>query len=134
MMTPLARSIPFRLAVSLALTVAMAWLSLVPGYPDEDDPALVVAVGTVPALVQNTMHLVLYAALTLLWAATLVRSVTRPAHWAAVLVFLYGGALEVAQILVPGRYPSLLDIVLNGTGVVLGAALATALIARVRPA
>lgn len=34
------RAIPVRLAVSLALTGIIAYLSLVPGYPEEDDPAM----------------------------------------------------------------------------------------------
>ncbi|MFW5724124.1 MAG: hypothetical protein ACOCWF_06115, partial [Halochromatium sp.] len=89
MIAALFRSLPLRLALSLALTGAIAFLSLIPGYPEEDDPALVVALGTVPSLFQNAMHLVLYAVLTLFWAAALARF-GRLRRWGAIGVFVYG--------------------------------------------
>jgi VanZ family protein len=121
------RAIPVRLAASLALTVIIAYLSLVPGYPEEDDPALVQAVALVPSLLQNTMHCALYAVLTVLWAATLVRW-KRPILWAACFAAGYGALLEYAQLFVPGRYPGLLDIGLNTLGVLIGSALAASLL------
>ncbi|NBC48576.1 MAG: hypothetical protein GVY22_11405 [Gammaproteobacteria bacterium] len=121
------RAIPVRLAASLALTLSIAYLSLVPGYPTEDDPALVRTVALVPSLLQNAMHCALYALLTLLWAAVLVRW-KRPILWAACFAIGYGVLLEYAQRFVPGRYPGLLDIGLNTLGVVIGAALAASLL------
>ncbi len=127
MIAALFRSLPLRLALSLALTGAIAFLSLIPGDPEADDPALVVALGTVPSLFQNAMHLVLYAVLTLFWAAALAHF-GRLRRWGAIGVFLYGVMLEIAQFFVAGRYASWLDLGLNGAGVLLGAALAARLI------
>lgn len=120
------RAFPIRAGASLILTAVIGYLSLVPGYPNEDDPALAQAVALVPSLLQNTLHCVLYALLTVLWAIALVR-LRRPILWAASFAFSYGVLLEYAQLFVPGRYPGLLDIGLNTLGVLIGAALAASL-------
>lgn len=66
-------------------------------------------------------HLVLFSVLSVL----LVRSlgwagVRRHLFFAVVLSFLYGAALEIAQIAVEGRQMDLLDFVANGLGAVVG--------------
>ncbi len=120
---------PLRLAASLALTGAIVFLSLVPGYPQEDDAQLLLIVASVPSLLQNTMHFVLYGLLTLFWALTLARfqRFKRPVFWAAVLASGIGIALEYGQLFVPGRYASLMDIGLNTGGVIIGVVLAKTL-------
>ncbi|MBK5929133.1 VanZ family protein [Halochromatium salexigens] len=126
MITALFRSIPIRLGASLALTGAIAFLSLVPGYPQEGDAKLVVMIGSVPSLLQNAMHVALYALLTVLWAAALVRF-KRPILLAALFATGYGALLEFAQLFASGRYASLFDIGLNTAGVLIGVAVAASL-------
>ncbi|MEA3641429.1 MAG: VanZ family protein [Lamprobacter sp.] len=125
----LLQSIPFRVAVSLCLTAAVILLSLLPGYPAEDDAKLLLIVASVPSVLQNTMHLVLYALLALCWAAAFEPG-QRPILWAAALVTALGILLESAQLLVPGRYASLWDIGLNSAGVLIGSLAAGSLARR----
>lgn len=134
MIAALFRSIPIRLGASLALTGAIAFLSLVPGYPQEGDAKLIVVIGSVPSLLQNAMHVALYALLTVLWAVALVR-LKRSILLAAIFATGYGALLEFAQLFAPGRYASLLDIGLNTAGMLIGVALAASLAGvRQRPA
>ncbi len=123
----LLHSIPIRVAASLALTGVVVLLSLLPGYPAEDDAQLLLLVATVPSPLQNAMHFVLYGLLTLLWAAAFEERYKRPILWAAILAIGIGVLLEYAQLLVPGRYSSLLDIGLNTAGVLIGIVLAISL-------
>lgn len=122
----LLHSIPVRVAASLALTGVVVLLSLLPGYPAEDDARLLLLVATVPSPLQNAMHFVLYGLLTLFWAAALERY-KRPILWAATLAIGIGVLLEYAQLFVPGRYSSLLDIGLNTAGVLIGILVAISL-------
>jgi hypothetical protein len=117
-----------RLGLALALTAFVALLSLIPGTPVEGDSQLVVSVAAVPPALQNAMHLVLYGVLAVLWSWALERGHGRFAL-AAAGVIAYGCVLELAQLAVPGRFASLLDVALNTAG----AALAT-LALRVRRA
>lgn len=122
----LLHSIPVRVTASLALTGVVALLSLLPGYPTEDDAQLLLVVATVPSPLQNAMHFVLYGLLTLFWAAALERY-ERPLLGAATLSISIGVLLEYAQLFVPGRYSSLLDIGLNTAGVLIGIVVAISL-------
>lgn len=110
---------PLRMMASLALTAAVVFLSLVPGYPVEGDGLLLVSIGSVPSPLQNAMHFVPYGLLTLFWAAALSRS-SRPTLYAVTLVVGLGLVLEFAQLFAPGRYASLLDVGLNTAGVLVG--------------
>ena len=111
---------PARLGLALALTALVALLSLIPGTPLEGDSQLVLSVAAVPSTLQNAMHLVLYGALAVLWSWALERGHGRLAL-AAAGVIAYGCVLELAQLAVPGRFASVLDVALNTAGVALAA-------------
>jgi VanZ family protein len=128
---PTTRRTPLYLAASGALTAAVALLSLIPGTPQEGDSQLVVTVAAVPSALQNAMHLVLYGTLMILWSLTVTSGGRRLVLVAALLV-LYGIALELCQLAVPGRFASTLDALLNSAGVLLGLLLLAAG-RRVRP-
>jgi xanthine/uracil permease len=125
----LLRSLPLRVGASLILTAVVIFLSLVPGYPAEDDGLLLLSIASVPSPFQNAMHLVLYGLLTVFWAAALVRC-KLPTLCAAILVIGVGILLEFAQVYVPGRCSSLMDIGLNAAGVLIGIPVAIALTRR----
>ena len=62
------------------------------------------------------VHLAGYAVLTFWWAQLVVR-----ARWKlAVLVVLFGVAVELLQGLTPNRHPDPLDVLANSAGVLLG--------------
>lgn len=108
------------LGLAVALTGLVAILSLLPGTPEEGDSQLVLAIAVVPSAFQNVMHLVLYGALASVWFWTLDHAYRRLLLTAS-LVIAYGVALELAQLSVPGRFASVLDVALNTSGVALAA-------------
>lgn len=72
----------------------------------------------VPTL-EVTANVAMFAPLGLLLASS--RRLPRP--WLAVVAALtFSGAIETVQILLPGRYPTLQDVVANTAGAALGAA------------
>jgi VanZ family protein len=62
-------------------------------------------------------------------------SLAYPGKWMAIIVALmaYGGLLEAAQTLIPGRHGHLIDAFASGSGALLGAVAVLLLIYRVRP-
>lgn len=112
--------------LTLAAVVAVVILSTVPGQGTAGDSVFSWVVASTPRLVQKLMHVVVYAILTFLWMWTLegIQSTT----WRLVLALLLttglGIALEWYQISVPGRFGSVLDVLLNFGGSVAGVVLA----------
>ena len=84
--------------------------------------------GVAPTAVlsDKVVHLVAYGVLAGLTCFT-YDVWARRAVLAMAALFLYGVAIEAAQIWVPGREGSLPDIVANTAGIVLGTALASGL-------
>lgn len=83
-------------------------------------------VALTPVLPDKIQHLVAYGALAGLtcWA---YGAWARRAVVAMAALFVFGVAMEAAQSWVPGRESSLLDVVANTAGIVLGTTLATGL-------
>ena len=121
----------FRLATTIAFMVAIAVLSLVPGHPQPGDSAFLWAVAKTPPIVQNIMHVVLYGLLSVLWVWTLaVDQLNRTRPWASavIIVIAFGAGLEVCQLFVPGRFASILDVLSNSIGALVGVFVAGRLI------
>lgn len=112
-----------RLLVAGGFTLLLGVLSTVPGTGAPDDTGFVWTVAVTPKLLQKSMHVVLYGVLTALWAWTLDGLVprSRAIAAAAVIAFGFGAAMEVYQMNVPGRYGTLVDVLLNTAGVVAAA-------------
>lgn len=108
------------IVLAIGITVLIAFLSLLPGEPLPGDRDFSWLIALTPALVQKPMHIVFYASLVVLWAR--VRS-GMPLSLVAGLAIAYGALLEAAQTYVPGRYGSLIDVLLNSAGVWVGVVL-----------
>ncbi len=112
-------SLPFT-TLTLAYMALLCILSLVPvaesaGHPWYDLRAL-------PPNIQNLCHLPAYGLLALIWIVTF-RSYgsarLQTVMCGALIAALYGVLLELAQAIVPGRYPSISDCVLNVSGILI---------------
>lgn len=70
---------------------------------------------------QNLIHIPAFALLSYLWAQTQKkRSVGNIHFFSAFITILFGCIDELHQMFVPGRYASLVDILLNTTGAIIG--------------
>jgi len=114
--------ISLRWIVTLLLVGAVIVLSVIPGHARSGDSAFVWLVAVTPAPLQKLMHFVIYAGLAWLWAWTL-EGITH--RWlrlaiAFVLTVGLGATLEWYQTRVPGRFGTLLDVLLNTAGAIAG--------------
>ncbi len=97
-------------------------LSAVPGHVSPTDPEIFRIVQWVPARLQNLMHIPAYALLAFTWRWCLggwfaPRKATLLAFTVALL---FGFFEEFFQSFIPGRYPSLTDVLFDGIGALLG--------------
>ena len=104
----------------LSLMGVIFILSSVPGHLD--DQRLRFLTDLDPQL-QNLLHIPLFGILQVLWLRTFAK--LGKFGWKSTVACLvislgYGCLDEFHQMLVPGRYASLMDIALNFTGVVIG--------------
>ncbi|WP_405242418.1 VanZ family protein [Lentisalinibacter salinarum] len=111
-----------RAALTLLLMLLLLVLSLIPGRAEPGDSVFVWAVAMTPTVLQKVMHLLLYGLLAFMWAWTLeaLESVRIRLVVAALLAASFGVVMELAQTQVPGRFGTLVDALLNGTGAALG--------------
>ncbi len=116
--------LPFyiRLLVTLVLVAAVVGISIIPGHARPGDSGFVWLVAATPAPIQKLMHFLVYAGLGWLWVWTLDDVTPRWLRFliAFVLAVGLGAALEWYQTRVPGRFGTLLDVLLNAGGVVAG--------------
>ncbi len=93
-------------------------VSLAPIAPDS-----AVAAGAARRAFNNLLHIPAYGVLTfIVWLALnrLLRRTIDIFTWPAVIAFAYGGLLEALQkFYIPGRDGNMLDLGLNGTGILL---------------
>lgn len=96
----------------------MVVLLVLSGIPDHNiDGSLL---SYVPSTLQNLLHIPAFGLLALLWADRF-RSWKQPIganlSWSAAIAASYGAVTELLQRWVPGRTASLLDVVLDVTGI-----------------
>ena len=120
-----ARVTPRKLHVAFPLLVmaVLYWLSSLPGTPLPEDPAHYGLIYRMPSWMQNALHVPAYAVLawTTWWAlGAWIRVPSARVISACAIASAYGIFDEWHQVFVPGRYASLIDVVLDLTGVAVG--------------
>lgn len=115
-------SVPIRWFITLSFAVLLIVLSVTPGDSQKNDSIFVWLIASTPTLLQKIMHVAAYAALAFLWVWTLEHIKQEPMRLAMAfaLTLGLGIALEWFQTLVPGRFGTLFDIVLNSFGAIAG--------------
>ncbi|MFQ5560907.1 MAG: VanZ family protein [Nitrospinota bacterium] len=105
------------------LTVSLGYmvvLFIISSFPDTAGSENILS--SFPSVFQNMLHIPAFSVLTFLWFRVLKEYHYRDRNAlssAAGLAVLYGAGLELYQASVPGRFPSVIDLVLNLVGVVL---------------
>ncbi len=116
----------FRCFITLAFASLIIILSVTPDKSETDDSIFVWLVATTPSLLQNFLHVSCYAVLTFLivWSLELFGSMLLRLGLALILAVGLGAAMEWYQTMVPGRFGTLGDNLLNGLGALAGLILA----------
>ena len=111
-----------RFAVASALVAGTILVSILPSGDQVSANAFQWIAQSPPPMLQNVMHVVVYAALawSVAWSLEGYASWRRRAATAFLACLALGIALEWLQTLVPGRFGTLLDVGLNMIGVLLG--------------
>ena len=111
-----------RWVITLIFAAIVVALSITPGIARPGDNAFVWLVVNTPAPLQKLMHVVVYAILALLWVWTLepVESPALRIGLAILATIGLGAILEWHQTHVPGRFGTLIDVLLNIAGTLIG--------------
>ena len=98
----------------------MVGLLVISSIPDNGDGGYIL--GFVTPTIQNLLHIPAYGLLALLWIFTLRAhgfTERRIILLATLLSAAYGTIIEFLQILIPGRFASPMDFLLNVAGILL---------------
>ena len=100
----------------------IALLSLTLGRYELGDSRLVWLVAETPNTLQKTFHIIFYGTLTLLllWTLAGLQSRIVKLLTALTLAVAFGIVMEWGQTMVPGRFGTLFDVLLNSAGIFLG--------------
>ena len=112
----------YRWLVTLVFVGIVVILSVTPGRFQTGDSVFVWLVANTPTLLQKIMHVAVYATLALLFMWTLESIESRLIRIALALVFAIGLGviLEWYQTMVPGRFGTIADVLLNVLGAIVG--------------
>jgi len=112
----------WRWLLTLAFVALVIALSVAPGVARPGDSVFEWLVANTATPVQKAMHVAIYAMLAALWFWTLESVDSRILRFALALVVTVGlGALlEWRQTMVPGRFGTLMDVMLNACGAIAG--------------
>ncbi|MDH3416702.1 MAG: VanZ family protein [Gammaproteobacteria bacterium] len=125
-------SIPavYRWLITILFVGLVVILSVTPGRAQPGDSIFVWLVVNTPTPLQKFMHVAIYAALALLlmWSLEAIESLIARIGLTFVLTVSLGAVLEWYQTLVPGRFGTIIDALLNAIGVVVGLLLASFLL------
>ena len=112
-------SVAGNLLLALGYMAGIYWLSSIPGEADPESPLLSGIILWTPPAIQNLAHMPLFGILAWLWYRSLsawINTGQLLSSLAFLLATGFGILDEMHQLLVPGRYASLTDIVLNALG------------------
>jgi len=112
----------YRWLLTILFVGLVVILSVTPGRAQPGDSIFVWLVVNTPTPLQKLMHVAIYAALALLvmWSLEAVESRTARIALTFVLTVSLGAVLEWYQTLVPGRFGTIIDALLNAIGAVAG--------------
>ena len=112
----------YRWALTLALVALIVGLSITPGVARPDDNLFSWLYAGTPPTAQKVFHIIMYALLAFLWMWTLasIESTRLRLGISLLLTLGLGVALEWYQTRIPGRFGTLIDVVLNAVGAVIG--------------
>jgi len=112
----------YRWMLTILFVGLVVILSVTPGRAQPGDSIFVWLVVNTPTPLQKFMHVAIYAALALLvmWSLEAVESRTARIALTFVLTVSLGAVLEWYQTLVPGRFGTIIDALLNAIGAVAG--------------
>jgi len=115
-------TVSVRWLITTAFAILVVIVSVTPGRDQAEDSIFVWLVVNTPTLMQKLMHIVVYASLAFLLAWSLESIGPRPLRLAIALLLAIGlgAGLEWYQTSVPGRFGTLLDVLLNAGGALLG--------------
>ena len=100
----------------------MVLISLLSSIPDNDSTVVSSFLQMLDPTLQNMLHIPLFGGLALLWVLSLHNwpLAEKSVLYAGFIISsIYSLVDEAHQFLVPGRYPGLIDIILNNIGVTL---------------
>ncbi len=111
-----------RVIITLCFMALLTVASIIPGSAEPGDSVFVWLVAKTPTLLQKSLHVCLYATLAVLWVWTLdaIQSKSRRLVIAVTIAMCFGAAMEWFQTKVPGRYGTIVDVILNAAGALLG--------------
>ncbi len=115
-------STPIRWGITLCFAAIVVALSVSPGIERTGDNVFVWIVVNAPQPLQKLMHVAVYSALALLWMWTLESIESRSLRIALVILATvgFGIVLEWYQTQVPGRFGTIIDVLLNVVGTLIG--------------
>lgn len=120
---------PYRLLICIAILAIIVILSITPGNGRPDDSVFSWLVINTATPIQKFMHITSYAVASalLVWSMKPICSGASRMAVALVLAVMLGAGLEWAQTMVPGRYGTLSDVILNSIGATIGLIVALAI-------
>jgi VanZ family protein len=120
----------YRWLITILFVGLVVILSVTPGRAQAGDSIFVWLVMNTPTPLQKFMHVAIYAglALLLMWSLEAIESLTARISLTFVLTVSLGAVLEWYQTLVPGRFGTIIDALLNTIGAVAGLLVASFLL------
>ena len=115
-------SVAYRWAITIGFMALIVGLSITPGIERPHDSLFSWLYQNTSSPVQKVMHVAIYATLAALWMWTLagIGHLRIRLALSLVLTLGLGIALEWFQTMIPGRYGTIIDVILNAIGTIVG--------------
>ena len=112
----------YRWLITVLFVGIVVILSVAPGKGQSGDSIFVWLVINTPTPLQKLMHVAVYATLAMLfmWSLETIESRVTRIVLTLVLAFSLGAFLEWYQTRVPGRFGTIVDVLLNTAGTLVG--------------